>query len=74
MSKSAKDRYYGPFSVCALRKRQRQETSDTGEAEVVTEGWWGFPTYLPNAKYPFLCVQANIKSTRQPATPKSMGE
>ena len=63
------------FLVCALRKRQLLGTWDAEEGdEVVTEGWWGFPTYLPNAKYPFLCVQAHIKSTLQPATPKCIGE
>ncbi|XP_076470297.1 uncharacterized protein LOC143300475 [Babylonia areolata] len=52
-------------AVHALRKRQRPEGSEGGEEEdvMVTEGWWGYPTYLPHAKYPFLCVKATIQST-----------
>ncbi|KAL8615328.1 hypothetical protein ACOMHN_038067 [Nucella lapillus] len=60
-------------AVQALRKRHRPESeSSEGEGEeeeedrMVAEGWWGYPPYLSNAKFPFLCVKATIQSTHQP--------
>ncbi|PVD20645.1 hypothetical protein C0Q70_18803 [Pomacea canaliculata] len=48
-------------AVKVLRRRLKQKKESN--RVVVTEGWWGFPAYLPKAKYPFLCVQATIRST-----------
>lgn len=45
----------------------REQCNKDGPVETpVTQGWWGKPECLPQAKFDFLCVTANLFASQEP--------
>ena len=59
------------FSVAKLQKDQC--TNESAELPV-TNGWWGKPACLPQAKFDFLCVQAALFSHHEPQKRVNVGK
>ncbi|ESO95047.1 hypothetical protein LOTGIDRAFT_232164 [Lottia gigantea] len=52
----------------AVRKLRKKRRGMSPEFETpVTEGWWGKPEFLQEAKYDFLCVDAILSSSKENA-------
>ncbi|XP_050398092.1 uncharacterized protein LOC126816006 [Patella vulgata] len=49
-------------AVLELRRKRRSMSPEFESP--VTEGWWGKPEFLQEAKYDFLCVDALLSSTK----------